>query len=280
MKTWRLLIVSTAVIVASMILAIMIMSSPRELSRSIVDREPEECSEVILSVEETIGLSLLGEHRPYHLFKRSNSDAKAELCRLFDSDDDSLYWFQTNFYWILGYIGDSKDALRIQNILGNYTGVLTPFRQKKVISMFYSLGLMSRRGISAASKILDEMTACEYWSDTFKWRPDELVSKDDPTAELESLSWVMLAQTIAAKRKDLATIRLELLDSISITERREYMSHRLDPRRLEEEADTILREEQKTPTTKERAMLMSLFEQRKERMESFSEADRMQSLQP
>jgi hypothetical protein len=226
----------------------------------------------LLSIEETVGLSLLGETRPSHLFKRANPGAKEELYRLLDTDDDGLYWFQANAYWILGYIGDSNDAKRMQKTLKSFSGVLTAAQQNKVIAIFYSLGLMSRRGVTTSSDILDEMTDLKYWLNSFKWRPDELVTPNHLTAELESLVWVMLAQTIAGHRDDLSEIRFAILDQISVPERRKVMAEEIDSIRMKCTADEIFRDEPKVPTADEYTMLKQLYDVRETRLRSESDA--------
>lgn len=271
-RPW-LIVFSLIVCLSSMLLVTKASFKKRDLSSPWITLEvavppPDR----LLSVEETIGLSLLGESLPYHLFQRANPEAKEELYRLLDANDEGLYRFQGNAYWILGYIGDADDAIRMRNTLYEFSGVLSRAQCKKVVAMFFGLGLMSRRGINTASDILDEMTDAGYWSDAFKWRPDEFVTSNHLTAELESLAWVMLAQTIAGRRDDLTDIRNELLANISVRERRQYMAHRIDPFRNKAEADGMLRNEKKIPTAEEHAMLKLLYDEREERLQSESDA--------
>ena len=153
-----------------------------------------------------------------------------------------------------------------------YSGVLTATQQGKARAIILSLGIMARRGNSTAQRALDDMSVVEYWRGKFKWRPDELVTPDHLTSELESLRWVLRAQ-IVAQHNEVDELRNAVLVEIDVPQRRKYFADDTDIFRMRSEADQIFDDEERMTSQHEHRMLEFLYNNREERLESFRRWD-------
>ena len=221
-----------------------------------------------LTVEETIGAVFLTE-RSSHIHRRANPAAKIALYQMLDEDVEDMGLHQT-LIRILGYIGDGRDAEKLVDRLKKYQGVLWLSRRghrNAASEIFLSLGVMSRRGLSEASTILNEMLSPEYWQNSFKWTPDGFTGDPLPS-EIQSIAWAIRGCAIAGRR-DLVEIRESVLSQIADPKVRECMSWTISMDRMISLEQEIRIEEASIPTRSEREILRRLYDEREQVLPAF-----------
>jgi hypothetical protein len=137
----------------------------------------------VLSVEQTVQAAYFGSREDpqeaglFNIFSRANPRAKDELLSILQDKTKEQYFY--NVLLMIGYIGEAKDATRIEELLDGYTGVLTASEKKSVQAAFQALGLMCRRRIEAACQTLEQMLTRDYWGDKrLRWRPANITSDE------------------------------------------------------------------------------------------------------
>lgn len=228
----------------------------------------------LLTMEETIG-AVFTEGQT-QLYRHANPGAKDELFRLLNEEVEDM-GYQVSIVEMIGYVGDASDAERLRDLLKGYRGILFESLRchpEVAISIFKSLGVMSRRGVEGADRIIREMLAPPYWKDTFKWRPPGL-STVPLSAELESVNWAIWAYAYS-EQEGLTEVRQSVLMKIEDPNVRAYMADRCDLDRLKEQVRRLREAEAKNPIESERQFLRRLYDERDSvwpRIKKLPEAD-------
>lgn len=205
-----------------------------------------------------------------HLLHRANAEAKPELYRMLEQYRDAEYGrFKVLIFRLLGYIGNSDDAVKLQESLANYSGSLTAHRVRgdlgAVRETILAIGMLARRGVPEANAILNEMLSPKYW-EQFEWQWSK--SKNALPTQLESLCWVIHACVIA-RREDVSDQIQLSLDGISDRATKEAVAMRLHLPRLLEAVRMAEHQERQIPSADERSQLRTFYEQREKILEGY-----------
>lgn len=226
-----------------------------------------------LSVEETVGLAVSSECVCPHLFKRANPQATPQLWDLIKVDDDGIFTLQVQAYYILGYIGDDRDATRMVDELRSYSGVLNEASRQRVEVIIWGLGRMNLRGIRTAKRVLDEMSHVEYWKGRFQFKPDNLFREHDLPPELETVCLIFDAQAMWLK-DDWDPQFKKVLAGIANKNHRQRVESRFDLLKTRRGFVEAIFLESKKPTEFERQGLRLTYEKRDYLIRETSKAQR------
>lgn len=188
-----------------------------------------------LSVEETVGAAFVppsteGGGYLWNLYARASPHAKEPLYQILN--DSSQVEYHPAVLHMLGFIGDSEDAKRLEELLTTrYAGVLDGNERSTAIAVLDSLGLMYGQNVEKAGEILNRMLNPGYWRKVnFRWRSGDIDAP--PGFVYESLAHVLTGYALS-QREDLNEKTANVLAHIDDAEIKRYMQWRIDPKRVE-----------------------------------------------
>ncbi|NQT51702.1 hypothetical protein HQ576_06620 [bacterium] len=125
-----------------------------------------------------------------------------------------------------------------------HKGLLDSYGSGALIGLFDALGVMSRRGIGAADRVVEKMASIDYWRKApFHWYTDEGLKKR-PEFEFEPLAWLLWGYGLSGKTKRVGELSSAILKGIENAKTRKYVAWRLDPERLAIHPERVRRQEQ------------------------------------
>ena len=210
----------------------------------------------LLSVAETVGSAFITvdfetrEARDQYaaIFSKANPEAKPILYKILaQTPPPRPHETQDTVIMILGYIGDGKDAAKLeQYLLHDVTGELTPQQTGPVTTILDSLARMSRRGVQEASEILGRMCDVSYWQQVrFRW-PGEGRTRTHSTAqELTTRSLETYAQSNLSNRADRRARAEAFANTLQDATIKRALGGRVTAKRLDEVAQAAQEEDRR-----------------------------------
>jgi len=121
----------------------------------------------LLSVDETMGVIFRGSF-DYHLFRRANPDAKAEIYAFLD--DKAFEGYHPQAIRLLGWIGEAADVVVLRKIIDRLKGTLAPPDDRKLRAVLEAWATMARRGLPGAGAEIEKFCSAKTWSEAaFTW---------------------------------------------------------------------------------------------------------------
>lgn len=161
-------------------------------------------SSVKLTKAETMGLLELGrgDHFSLSVYRHANPEAREQLQTFFARHQSNIP--MKNAVLALGYIGDEKAAETVATWIEGLTGELTHTRehdeQGALHSSCVSLGLMARRGVKAAERLLSKYSELDFWRKReIRWFPKGAATVQP--GEYDALCQVLLGRAIAGDKQ-------------------------------------------------------------------------------
>ena len=75
---------------------------------------------------------------------------------------------------------------RVDRLPDRYSGELTHLQGRSLITLFQSLGIMGKRGVTEATVILNKMVDLDYWKDSpIRWESIRNLLLNDRTNQFE-----------------------------------------------------------------------------------------------
>jgi len=222
--------------------------------------QPANRADGSLSVEETIGAVFDtsgggGFGLRLNILSRANPAAKSAIWGILRNKDTAFH--HPRAWCILGYIGDSTDALKMERAArNNFSGSLSAREADSLRAIFGALGRMSARGVEHGSAVVARMSDPRYWKDaSFRWKPDSVSTK--PPLEYDTVAF-LLRECARSGNDDTASRVAAFLSRIDDAELRQRMAGRLQPRVLEALASSVKAAEKVPILAEDRRMLAKL----------------------
>jgi hypothetical protein len=213
-----------------------------------------------LSVPESVGAVLTtGGGYQWHLYKRTNPDAKPCLYRVLETEE--LWGSHHLAFLVLGYIGEGRDAQRMEAILLGWSGVLTRRQSDSVQGMIRGLGVMSRRRVEEATAILDRMSTVKYWREAdIQIYPAHAIGPS-LAPELQGIVLAAIGQSLAG-RLDLEEIQRRMLAEVEDGEMRARLASFFNVAALRAYLEAMRAKEMRAPEAAERVTLRRRFQEK------------------